>query len=50
MRHAAESLSKAKEVQMENHYSIKNYRLDNPKLPVGLPGEQKALFYELPFE
>lgn len=35
---------------MENHYNLKNYRLDNKKLPCGLPGEQKALFYEKTFE
>jgi len=35
---------------MENHYNLKNYRLDNKKLPVGLPGELKAKFYEKQFE
>lgn len=35
---------------MENQYDLKNYRLDNKKLPVGLPGEKKAKFYEKSFE
>ena len=35
---------------MENHYNLKNYRLDNKKLPIGLPGEQKAIFYDKSFE
>lgn len=34
---------------MENHYNLKNYRLENKKLPVGLPGEKKAKFYEKSF-
>ena len=43
-------MNAGKDIQMENHYNLKNYRLDNKKLPVGLPGEQKALFYEKSFE
>ena len=35
---------------MENQYNLQNYRLDNKKLPVGLPGEKKAQFYSKNFE
>lgn len=35
---------------MENHYDLKNYRLNNKKLKYGLPGEQKAKFYEKSYE
>lgn len=35
---------------MENQYNLRNYRLENKKLAVGLPGEQKAKFYKLSFE
>ena len=38
------------EIKMENQYDLRNYRLDNRKLPVGLPGEKKAKFYEKPYE
>ena len=38
-RQAKETLNKAKEIKMENHYNLRNYRLDNKKLRVGLPGE-----------
>ena len=48
-RQAKETLNKAKEIKMENHYNLRNYRLDNKKLRVGLPGEQKAIFYEKSF-
>lgn len=27
------------EIKMENHYDLKNYRLNNKKLKYGLPGE-----------
>ena len=50
MRKAHESLQKGKEIQMENCYNLKNYRLENKKFPVGLPGEKKAIFFEKPFE
>ena len=50
MRKAHESLQKGKEIQMENCYNLKNYRLDNKKFPVGLPGEKKSIFYEKSFE
>ena len=49
-RQAVESLQKGKDVGMENHYNLKNYRMGNKKLGVPLPGEKKALFYEKPFE
>lgn len=35
---------------MENHYNLKNYRLENKKLGVAMPGEKKAKFYEKSFE
>jgi len=35
---------------MENQYDLSNYRLENKKLPIGLPGEKKARFYQLSFE
>ena len=35
---------------MENHYNLRNYRLDNKKLKVGLPGEQQAIFYGKTYE
>lgn len=35
---------------MENHYDLRNYRLCNKKLPIGLPGEAKSKFYEKSFE
>lgn len=35
---------------MENQYNLKNYRIDNKKLPVALPGEKKAIFYSKTFE
>ncbi len=35
---------------MENHYNLKNYHLNNKKLPVGLPGEKKAAFYDKDFD
>ena len=38
-RQAKETLTKAKEINMENHYNLRNYRLDNKKLRIGLPGE-----------
>ena len=50
MRKAHESLLKGKEIQMENCYNLKNYRLENKKFPVGLPGEKKAMFYEKTFD
>ena len=31
-RHAKASLIKGKEIHMENHYNLRNYRLDNKKL------------------
>ena len=49
-RQAKETLNKAKEINMENHYNLRNYRLDNKKLKIGLPGEEKAIFYEKNFE
>ena len=49
-RKAHQSLNAGKDIQAENHYNLKNYRLDNKKLPVGLPGEQKAIFYSKTFE
>lgn len=49
-RKAHASLNAGREIQKENHYNLRNYRLDNKKLPVGLPGEQRAMFYEKSFE
>ena len=31
-RQAKGTLNKGKEIQMENHYNLRNYRLDNKKL------------------
>ena len=49
-RHAHLGLKVGNEIKMENHYDLRNYRLNNKKLAVGLPGEQKAKFYEKSFE
>ena len=42
IRKAQAAISKGKDVQLENHYNLRNYRLDNKKLAVSMPGEKKA--------
>ena len=47
MEQAHKGVTIAKEVNSYNQYNMRNYRADNKKLKVELPGEKMAQFFEL---
>ena len=50
MEQCAKGVVAAKEVGSYNVYNMRNYRADNKKLTVEMPGEKMAKFFELPPE
>ena len=47
MEQAHKGVDIAKEVNSYNQYNMRNYRADNKKLKVEMPGEKMAQFFEL---